>query len=135
MELSANVDVCFVSNSGNYRDFCQLPGSIMVGNYSRVKESVLLSINIQPFSLADFCGYSNFAKPIVAILPDPLVIDQTPEALRWVLRLRQLLPFNLLVRPIFKQQEKHKSVAFDVKQTRILPNSVSADSTKFFRYF
>jgi hypothetical protein len=76
-----------VSNSGNYRDFCQLPGSIMVGNYSRVKESVLLSINIQPFSLADFCGYSNFAKPIVPYLPDPLVIDQTPEALRWVLRL------------------------------------------------
>jgi hypothetical protein len=47
------------------------------------------------------------------------------------LRLRQLLPFNLLVRPIFKQLESKKSVAFDVKQTRILPNSVSADSTKF----
>jgi hypothetical protein len=32
---------------------------------------------------------------------------------------------------LFSRQEKHKSVAFDVKQTRFLPNSVSADSTKF----
>jgi hypothetical protein len=39
------------------------------------------------------------------------------------------------VQPIFKQLEEQKNIAFDVKQTRILPNSVSADSTKFFRYF
>jgi hypothetical protein len=38
------------------------------------------------------------------------------------------------VRLIFKQLKSKKS-CFDLKQTRIFPNSVSADSTKFLGIF
>jgi hypothetical protein len=41
-----------------------------------------------------------------------------------------IIAVQLIVRPIFKQLESTKAL-LDVKQTRILPNSVSADSTKF----
>jgi hypothetical protein len=46
-----------------------------------------------------------------------------------------IIAVQLIGAAYFQAAGKHKSVAFDVKQTRILPNSVSADSTKFFRYF
>jgi hypothetical protein len=44
MELLSNVDVCFVSNLGITGISANCRVQLWCGNYSRVKESVLLSI-------------------------------------------------------------------------------------------
>ncbi|MFV8365620.1 MATE family efflux transporter [Flavobacterium sp. XS1P27] len=80
------------------------------GNYSRVKESVLLSIKYAAI-LASliFVVILIFAKPIVAIFTtDPLVIDQTPEALRWVFAASPIIAVQLIGAAYFQAAGKAK---------------------------
>ena len=78
-----------------------------------------------------------FAKPIVAIFTtDSLVLTETPEALRWVFAASPIIAVQLIGAAYFQAAGKaKKALAFDLKQTRFFPDSVSAYSTKFFRYF
>ena len=68
------------------------------GNYERVKESVLLSIKYAAFlATVIFVVILIFAKPIVAVFTtDPLVIEQTPEALRWVFAASPIIAVQLI---------------------------------------
>ncbi|MFV8351897.1 MATE family efflux transporter [Flavobacterium sp. XS2P14] len=78
------------------------------GNYSRVKESVLLSIKYSAI-LASliFVVILIFAKPIVAIFTtDPHVIDQTPEALRWVFAASPIIAVQLIGAAYFQAAGK-----------------------------
>ena len=80
------------------------------GNYERVKESVLLSIKYAAF-LASliFVIILIFAKPIVAVFTtDPLVIDQTPEALRWVFAASPIIAVQLIGAAYFQAAGKAK---------------------------
>ena len=80
------------------------------GNYSRVKESVLLSIKYSAI-LASliFVVILIFAKPIVAIFTtDPLVIDQTPEALRWVFAASPIIAVQLIGAAYFQAAGRAK---------------------------
>ena len=80
------------------------------GNYERVKESVLVSIKYAAF-LASliFVVILIFAKPIVAIFTtDPLVIDQTPEALRWVFAASPIIAVQLIGAAYFQAAGKAK---------------------------
>ncbi|RTY88327.1 MATE family efflux transporter [Flavobacterium sp. RSP15] len=80
------------------------------GNYERVKESVQLSIKYAAF-LASliFVVILIFAKPIVAIFTtDPLVIDQTPEALRWVFAASPIIAVQLIGAAYFQAAGKAK---------------------------
>lgn len=80
------------------------------GNYSRVKESVLLSIKYAAI-LASliFVVILIFAKPIVAVFTtDPLVIDQTPEALRWVFAASPIIAVQLIGAAYFQAAGKAK---------------------------
>jgi len=67
-------------------------------NYERVKETVSLSIKYGAI-LASliFIIILVFAKPIAAIFTtDPLIIDQTPEALRWVFAASPIIAIQLI---------------------------------------
>ena len=80
------------------------------GNYERVKESVQLSIKYAGF-LASliFVVILIFAKPIVAIFTtDPLVIAQTPEALRWVFAASPIIAVQLIGAAYFQAAGKAK---------------------------
>jgi putative MATE family efflux protein len=80
------------------------------GNYSRVKESVQLSIKYAAI-LASliFVVILIFAKPIVAVFTtDPLVIDQTPEALRWVFAASPIIAVQLIGAAYFQAAGKAK---------------------------
>ena len=80
------------------------------GNYERVKESVQLSIKYAAI-LASliFVVILLFAKPIVAVFTtDPLVIDQTPEALRWVFAASPIIAVQLIGAAYFQAAGKAK---------------------------
>ncbi|MDO8317345.1 MAG: MATE family efflux transporter, partial [Flavobacterium sp.] len=80
------------------------------GNYERVKESVQLSIKYAAF-LASliFVVILIFAKPIVAVFTtDALVIDQTPEALRWVFAASPIIAVQLIGAAYFQAAGKAK---------------------------
>ena len=80
------------------------------GNYERVKESVQLSIKYAAI-LASliFVVILIFAKPIVAVFTtDPLVIDQTPEALRWVFAASPIIAVQLIGAAYFQAAGKAK---------------------------
>jgi putative MATE family efflux protein len=80
------------------------------GNYSRVKESIQLSIKYAAI-LASliFVVILIFAKPIVAIFTtDALVIDQTPEALRWVFAASPIIAVQLIGAAYFQAAGKAK---------------------------
>ncbi|RKS94766.1 putative MATE family efflux protein [Flavobacterium limicola] len=80
------------------------------GNYSRVKESVQLSIKYAAI-LASliFVVILIFAKPIVAVFTtDPIVIDQTPEALRWVFAASPIIAVQLIGAAYFQAAGKAK---------------------------
>lgn len=80
------------------------------GNYLRVKESVQLSIKYAAI-LASliFVVILIFAKPIVAIFTtDPLVIAQTPEALRWVFAASPIIAVQLIGAAYFQAAGKAK---------------------------
>ncbi|TDD78158.1 MATE family efflux transporter [Flavobacterium caseinilyticum] len=79
-------------------------------NYERVKESVLLSIKYAAF-LASliFVVILIFAKPIVAVFTtDPLIIAQTPEALRWVFAASPIIAVQLIGAAYFQAAGKAK---------------------------
>ena len=79
-------------------------------NYERVKESVLLSIKYAAF-LASliFVFILIFAKPIVAVFTtDPLIIAQTPEALRWVFAASPIIAVQLIGAAYFQAAGKAK---------------------------
>jgi Na+-driven multidrug efflux pump len=80
------------------------------GNYERVKESVLLSIKYAAFlATVIFVVILIFAKPIVAIFTtDPLVIAQTPEALRWVFAASPVIAIQLIGAAYFQAAGKAK---------------------------
>nr|WP_315178010.1 MATE family efflux transporter [uncultured Flavobacterium sp.] len=80
------------------------------GNYERVKESVLLSIKYAAFlATVIFVVILIFAKPIVAIFTtDPLVIAQTPEALRWVFAASPIIAVQLIGAAYFQAAGKAK---------------------------
>jgi putative MATE family efflux protein len=80
------------------------------GNYSRVKESVQLSIKYAAI-LASliFVVILIFAKPIVAVFTtDPLVIAQTPDALRWVFAASPIIAVQLIGAAYFQAAGKAK---------------------------
>jgi putative MATE family efflux protein len=80
------------------------------GNYGRVKESVQLSIKYAAI-LASliFVVILIFAKPIVAVFTtDALVIDQTPEALRWVFAASPIIAVQLIGAAYFQAAGKAK---------------------------
>lgn len=80
------------------------------GNYERVKESVQLSIKYAAF-LASliFVIILIFAKPIVAVFTtDPLVIAQTPAALRWVFAASPIIAVQLIGAAYFQATGKAK---------------------------
>ncbi len=80
------------------------------GNYSRVKESVQLSIQYAAIlATLIFVVILIFAKPIVAVFTtDPLVIDQTPEALRWVFAASPIIAVQLIGAAYFQAAGKAK---------------------------
>ncbi|MDO8316630.1 MAG: MATE family efflux transporter, partial [Flavobacterium sp.] len=80
------------------------------GNYERVKESVLLSIKYAAFlATVIFVVILIFAKPIVAVFTtDALVIDQTPEALRWVFAASPIIAVQLIGAAYFQAAGKAK---------------------------
>jgi putative MATE family efflux protein len=80
------------------------------GNYSRVKESVQLSIKYAAI-LASliFVVILIFAKPIVAVFTtDPLVIAQTPDALRLVFAASPIIAVQLIGAAYFQAAGKAK---------------------------
>jgi putative MATE family efflux protein len=80
------------------------------GNYGRVKESVQLSIKYAAI-LASliFVVILIFAKPIVAVFTtDILVINQTPEALRWVFAASPIIAVQLIGAAYFQAAGKAK---------------------------
>jgi hypothetical protein len=99
-----------------------------------VKESVLLSIKYSPFSLADFVVILILPNLLLPFYIDPLVIDQTRSFALGFLRLH--IGVQLIGAAYFQAAgRKQKKVLLTLKQTRIFPNSVSADSTKFLGIF
>jgi putative MATE family efflux protein len=79
-------------------------------NYERVKESVRLSIKYAAFlATLIFVVILVFAKPIVAIFTtDPIVIAQTPEALRWVFAASPIIAIQLIGAAYFQAIGKAK---------------------------
>jgi putative MATE family efflux protein len=79
-------------------------------NHERVKESVILSIKYAAFlATLIFIVILIFAKPIVAIFTtDPLVIAQTPEALRWVFAASPIISIQLIGAAYFQAAGKAK---------------------------
>ncbi|MFV8334910.1 MATE family efflux transporter [Flavobacterium sp. RSP29] len=80
------------------------------GNYERVKESLQLSIKYAAFlATLIFVIILIFAKPIVAVFTtDPLVIAQTPEALRWVFAASPIIAVQLIGAAYFQATGKAK---------------------------
>jgi putative MATE family efflux protein len=80
------------------------------GNYERVKESVQLSIKYAAFlATLIFVLILIFAKPIVAVFTtDPIVIAQTPEALRWVFAASPIIAVQLIGAAYFQATGKAK---------------------------
>jgi putative MATE family efflux protein len=79
-------------------------------NYQRVKETVSLSIKYGAF-LASliFVMIIIFAEPIAAIFTtDPLIIEQTPEALRWVFAASPIIAIQLIGAAYFQAAGKAK---------------------------
>jgi Na+-driven multidrug efflux pump len=77
-------------------------------NYERVKETVSLSIKYGAI-LASliFIIILVFARPIAAIFTtDPLIIDQTPEALRWVFAASPIIAIQLIGAAYFQAAGK-----------------------------
>ena len=80
------------------------------GNYERVREIVLLSIKYAAFlASVIFVIILIFARPIVAIFTtDPIVIAQTPEALRWVFAASPIIAVQLIGAAYFQATGKAK---------------------------
>ncbi|MGO4904963.1 MATE family efflux transporter [Flavobacterium sp. W20_MBD1_R3] len=80
------------------------------GNYERVRETVLLSIKYAAFlASVIFVIILIFARPIVAIFTtDPIVIAQTPEALRWVFAASPIIAVQLIGAAYFQATGKAK---------------------------
>ena len=77
-------------------------------NYKRVRETVALSIKYGAI-LASliFIIILVFAKPIAAIFTDdPLIIEQTPEALRWVFAASPIIAIQLIGAAYFQAAGK-----------------------------
>nr|WP_309757554.1 MATE family efflux transporter [Flavobacterium sp.] len=79
-------------------------------NHARVKDTVLLSIKYSAvLATIIFVVILIFAKPIVTIFTtDPLVIDQTPEALRWVFAASPIIAVQLIGAAYFQAAGKAK---------------------------
>lgn len=79
-------------------------------NYERVKESVQLSIKYAGIlATLIFVVILIFAKPIVAVFTtDPIVIAQTPEALRWVFAASPIIAIQLIGAAYFQAVGKAK---------------------------
>ncbi|MFV8357064.1 MATE family efflux transporter [Flavobacterium sp. XS1P32] len=77
-------------------------------NHARVKDTVLLSIKYSALlATIIFVVILIFAKPIVAIFTtDPHVIDQTPEALRWVFAASPIIAVQLIGAAYFQAAGK-----------------------------
>ena len=80
------------------------------GNYERVKESVRLSIIYSVFlATVIFVVILLFARPIVAVFTtDLIVLDQTPEALRWVFAASPIIAVQLIGAAYFQAAGKAK---------------------------
>lgn len=79
-------------------------------NYERVRESVQLSIKYAAFlATVVFIIILVFAKPIVAIFTtDPIVIAETPNALRWVFAASPIIAIQLIGAAYFQASGKAK---------------------------
>jgi putative MATE family efflux protein len=77
-------------------------------NYERVKETISLSIKYGAIlATLIFVLILIFAKPIAAIFStDPLIIDQTPEALRWVFAASPIIAIQLIGAAYFQAAGK-----------------------------
>lgn len=79
-------------------------------NYQRVRESISVSIKYAGF-LASliFIVILIFAKPITAVFTsDPLVIEETPNALRWVFAASPIIAIQLIGAAYFQTAGKAK---------------------------
>lgn len=83
-------------------------------NYERVRESVLFSIKYAAFlATIIFVIILVFAKPIVAIFTtDPIVIAETPNALRWVFAASPIIAIQLIGAAYFQASGKAKKALF-----------------------
>ncbi len=79
-------------------------------NHDRVKDTVLLSIKYSAvLATIIFVVILIFAKPIVTIFTsDPTVIDQTPNALRWVFAASPIIAVQLIGAAYFQAAGKAK---------------------------
>lgn len=83
-------------------------------NYSRVKESIQISIKYAALLAAViFVVILFFAKPIVAVFTtDPQVIAETPNALRWVFAASPIIAIQLIGAAYFQAAGKAKKALF-----------------------
>ena len=79
-------------------------------NYERVKETVALSIKYAAIlATLIFIVILIFATPIAAIFTtDPLIIEQTPQALRWVFAASPIIAIQLIGAAYFQAAGKAK---------------------------
>jgi len=79
-------------------------------NYHRVKESIAVSIKYSAvLATLIFVVILFFAKPIVAVFTtDQLVIDETPNALRWVFAASPIIAIQLIGAAYFQAAGKAK---------------------------
>ena len=79
-------------------------------NHARVKETVLLSIKYSAIlATIIFVAILIFAKPIVTIFTsDTIVINQTPNALRWVFAASPIIAIQLIGAAYFQAAGKAK---------------------------
>ena len=106
-------------------------------NYERVKESVQISIKYAAFLAPYFCGYFNFCQTNSRRFYHRST-SNCPNSRSFAMGFCGFANYSDSTNwcSLFSSSGKSKkSIVFDLKQTRIFPNSVSADSTKFFRYF
>ena len=78
------------------------------GNYHRVKETISISIKYAALlATIIFVFILAFAKPIVAVFTDdPLVIAETPNALRWVFAASPIIAIQLIGAAYFQAAGK-----------------------------
>jgi Na+-driven multidrug efflux pump len=77
-------------------------------NYGRVRETVITSIKYAgALAIAIFIVILIFAKPIVAVFTtDPIVISDTPGALRWVFAASPIIAVQLIGSAYFQSAGK-----------------------------
>ena len=103
-------------------------------NHAKVKDTVLISIKYSAvLATIIFVIILFFAKPIFT--SDTTVINQTPNALRWVFAASPIIAIQLIGATYFQAVGKAKKALLLTLSKQRFFLTVSAYSTRFFRYF